>query len=196
MENAFNVGIENGGLRNITDIKMLISYVLSSIGEPMPKSDLIRSIIEDGLANYFDVTEALSSLTHSKTVIEKEFDGETYCEISPEESHLASEIETSVPFSVREKALNTAVMLTSHARNAKETDVEIFKSDNGYTVTCSVNNKDEQLFSVSLLVADELQANFVKDNFIKNPELVYSGALALLAGRSEIIADMIDRTKN
>ncbi len=196
MDNSFNVGIEKGGLRSINDIKMLISYVLSSIGEPMPKSDLIRSIIEDGLANYFDVTEALASLIKGNKVTERDIGGESCCEMSPEESLLAAEIETSVPFSVREKALNTAVMLTSHARNVKETDVEIFKSENGYTVTCSVNNKEEQLFSVSLLVADELQANFVKDNFIKNPELVYSGALALLAGRSEIIADMIDRTKN
>lgn len=196
MEGTFNAGIERGGLHSINDIKMLISYVLSSIGEPMPKGDLVRSIIEEGLANYFDVTEALSSLISGKKVIEKELDGEFYCEISPEEGLLTAEIETSVPYSVREKALNTAVMLNTHARNTKETDVEIFKSEKGYTVTCSVNNNEDQLFSVSLLVADELQANYVKDNFVRNPELVYSGALALLAGRSEIIADMIDRAKN
>lgn len=196
MENTFNAGIEKGGLHNINDIKMLISYVLSSIGEPMPKTDLVNSLIENGLANYFDVTEAVSSLSASGKITELNDNGEIYYEITSLSSIAASEIETSVPFSVREKALNTAVMLTSHSRNAKETDVEIFKSENGYTVTCSVNNNDEQLFSVSLLVADELQANYVKDNFIKNPELVYSGALALLAGKSEIIADMIERSKN
>ncbi|MGN1081762.1 MAG: DUF4364 family protein [Acutalibacteraceae bacterium] len=196
MENAFDAGIDRGGLRNINDIKMLICYVLSSVGEPMQKNILIESLIEDALANYFEVAEALASLISSGRIIEKNIDGAVCCEITPEGGRMTAEIETAVPFSVREKAINCAVMLLSRARNAKETDVEIFQSDSGYTVTCSVNNKNVRLFSVSLLVADELQANFVKDNFVRDPSLVYGGALALLSGKSEIIADMIDRSKN
>lgn len=196
MDNAFDAGIERGGLRSINDIKMLICYVLSSLGEPIAKSLLVESLTVDGLANYFEITDAIASLVSTGRVIEKEADGASLCEITKEGSMLTAEIETAVPYVVREKAINCAVSLISKAKNAKETDVEIFQCENGYMVTCSVNDKSIRLFSVSILVADELQANFVKDNFIKNPGLIYGGAMALLSGKSEIIADMINRSKN
>ena len=60
--NAFLAGVEPGGLRNTGDIGILICYILDTIGTAIGKDDLIDIIQENGLANYFEVSSALSEL--------------------------------------------------------------------------------------------------------------------------------------
>ena len=49
------------------------------------------------------------------------------------------------------------------------------------------------MMQVSVLVADELQALTVKENLLADPSLVYSGVLALLAGKPEILREQMEQ---
>lgn len=49
---AFTGGVEPGGLRSKDEIRILICYLLTSVGAPLAKNDLIQIITENGLANY------------------------------------------------------------------------------------------------------------------------------------------------
>ena len=59
---AFDAGIELGGLRNRDDIRLLVCYLLKSIDAPMTRQMLNDAMQEDGLANFFEVGQAIEEL--------------------------------------------------------------------------------------------------------------------------------------
>ena len=66
---AFTGGIEPGGLRTKNEIRILICYLLASVNAPLSKNDILSIIQDNGLANYFEVTDALSELTEHGNVV-------------------------------------------------------------------------------------------------------------------------------
>ena len=60
---AFSQGVEPGGLRSKTQIKLLINYLVENIKEPINTSVIIEALQLHGLANYFEVTQAIDDLT-------------------------------------------------------------------------------------------------------------------------------------
>ena len=56
---AFIGGIEPGGLRNKNEIRILLCYLVNSIGAPLSREDVLSIMQENGFANYFEVTDAL-----------------------------------------------------------------------------------------------------------------------------------------
>ena len=61
-QDAFSAGVEPGGLWHKNDIRILLCYILSSVPGPLARQDLTQIIQEKGLANYFEVEDALASL--------------------------------------------------------------------------------------------------------------------------------------
>ena len=59
---AFSGGVSLGGHRNTTQIKVLITYLVSRIGEPMKSSMIVEALQVHELANYFETTQALDDL--------------------------------------------------------------------------------------------------------------------------------------
>ena len=59
---AFTGGIELGGLRNRDDIRLLICYILKSVDTPLTRQMLNDAMQEDGLANFFEVGQAIEEL--------------------------------------------------------------------------------------------------------------------------------------
>ena len=47
---AFTEGVLPGGLRNRSEIGVLVCYMLDSAGQPIPKDNLIELICENGFA--------------------------------------------------------------------------------------------------------------------------------------------------
>ena len=52
---AFSQGVEPGGLRSKTQIKLLVNYLVANIREPINSSTIIEALQVHGLANYFEV---------------------------------------------------------------------------------------------------------------------------------------------
>ena len=190
----FEAGVIPGGLREQQDIELLICYLLSSVGTELSREMLYESISPQGLANYFGIGQALSALIANGNVLQRVTGGTEMLSISEQSRVAVAQIETSLPYSVREKALSAALLLLSRARSAKQTQVELDYRPNGSVlVTCTVREGEQIMMQVSVLVADELQALTVKENFLADPSLVYSGVLALLAGKPEILREQMEQ---
>jgi len=193
---TFAQGIEPGGLRTSSDIKMLICYVLGTFNEPLSESHLFEALQEGGLANYFEIGQAISELSIAGNLKQISENGEKCYTITDEGRRYADSVETVLPISVREKAVKTAIYLKSKTKTENENRVEIQKRENGYFVTCTVLDGNKVLMSVGILVADELQALSVKEQFLDNPSMVYGGILALLSGKKEIFGEIMKNDKN
>lgn len=53
---AFDEGIALGGVRSKTEVRILICYLLTTIGVPMSKENVIDALLEKGLTNYFEAS--------------------------------------------------------------------------------------------------------------------------------------------
>lgn len=182
---AFDAGVEPGGLRSKSEIRLLICYLLNSVGEPLSKETIDEVMQTYGLANYFDVSQAISELAQMGSITAQQVQGSTAYTVAHSGRQAAEMLESALPVTVREKAVNAALRLIAKQRRERENKVEIKKEDGRCTVSCTVLDSNAELMQIKLCVADELQAQTVKENFLRDPAGVYQSLIALLAGGFE-----------
>ncbi|MFI3325725.1 MAG: DUF4364 family protein [Clostridia bacterium] len=167
---GFTAGVDLGGLVSQNEIKILICYMLNSVKAPLSGNFIIDIFQRKALANYFETTDAISSLKRQGHIINCEGDVFVLSETGKE---ISVNLERSLPTSVKEKALETAIALLGQAKLEKENNVEIIKIENGYNVICHISGGGFDLMSFTVYVPDLSQAKIVKKNFHKNPEHIY-----------------------
>lgn len=180
---AFTAGIELGGLRTRSDIKLLICYLLSSLKHPLTQEMIVESLQSEGLANYFEVCEAIADLNQLGNIQQVE-GGYTSTQ---DGRRVASVLEASLPITVREKAYKAAIRLLTRIKIEQENKVEITKEPVGYSVDCHVLDGEREMMRVTIQVADQIQADYIKKQFLDNPALIYKGVLALFTGHPEAV---------
>jgi len=173
---AFSAGVELGGLRNTTQIKILINYIANQIKEPVKKEMLIEALGLHGLANYFDATQALNELIDNGNL--SVADGEVL--ITPKGIVSVNELEDELPLTVKETALADLINLKVFEKREGENTVEIAPCEKGYNVTFEVLHKGNQLMSLTVYAADLEQAKLLKRNFLNDPSKVYSTVVTSL----------------
>lgn len=178
---AFDAGIELGGLRSRDDIRLLICYLLKSIDAPMTRQMLNDSMQEDGLANFFEVGQAIEELLKTGNITADILEDEEVITVTEKGREAAELLQTSLPRTVREKAVNSAIRLTTKAKVERDNNIEVKKEDDGgYTITFTLFDRGTELMKLSIYVVDSLQLETVKQNFINDPVKVYSSIITSL----------------
>lgn len=191
---AFSAGIEPGGLRSKDQIRILICYLLSSVGAPLSKEDILNIMQENALANYFEVTDSLSELIEKGSILTVPDQPGLYT-ASDTGRGIAKQLDNMLPLTIRQQAVAAAINLLAKAKREKENKVEIVKTDRGYNVECHISDREMDLMTINLYVPDLFQARMVKDNFHSNPENAYQMMLALMTGNSELAADILNKNR-
>ena len=189
---AFTGGVEPGGLRTKNQIRILICYLLSSVDAPLSRQDIIGIMQDNGLANYFEVTDALAELLGNGNITADE-EHPDLLSATRQARMIAKQLDAAVPLSVRERAVSAAVNLLAAAKRERENKVEIRQTQRGYQITCHISGGDMDLMTVSLYVPDKDQAKLVKRRFYQDPENVYKVLLATLTGDAGLARDFFDK---
>lgn len=177
---AFSQGVKPGGLRSRNEIKILICYIVCKIDSGITKNQLNEILASEGLANYFEVNQALSEVIKNGNV-KVEINGEQEV-LFPTDlgKRNTLQLEDELPYTVKESALNCAVEKMTRLKREQENKIDIVSNANGYDVTISIMDNDDRLLSVTLFVADFEQADHVKEKFLQDPVKTYSTMVALL----------------
>jgi hypothetical protein len=139
------------------------------------------SMQEDGLANFFEVGQAIEELLKTGNITTDIIDDEEVLIVTQRGREAAELLQTSLPRTVREKAVNSAIRLTTRAKVERENKMEVKKEDDGgYTITFTLFDRDTELMKLSIYVVDSLQLETVKQNFINDPVKVYSTIITSL----------------
>lgn len=176
---GFSAGVEPGGLHEDYEIKILICYLLSALKDPLSKSQMNEVLTGNGLVNYFQFADALEELVqdgHIKVIEEMRPEGEFY-RLLPKGKMTALEFERSLPLTVREKSVNSALQIQKKARLRSQNKAEIEKTKDGYIVTCLMKDIGSDLLQLSLFVPTKEQAERVKERFLDDPEILYRSVL-------------------
>ncbi len=90
-------------------------------------------------------------------------------------------LETTLPKTVREKAVNAAIKFFTLAQNKRENKILTEKlPDGGYNVTFILGDEGDELMRLTVFVADSLQLEIVKNNFLEDPVKLYSSIITAL----------------
>lgn len=189
---AFTAGVNLGGLRSKNDIKLLICYMLTSVGEPLSKDEVVSVLQENGLANYFEINDAFSALIGSNNIAPAA-DADSKYVITESGKLIATQLDTALPITIREKTLAAAIDLLAKVKRETENTVTIEEKTNECYVSCTVSGGDgRDLLNITLFVPDFKQASLVKRNFQKDPNLVYSCMLALLTKNFDLVKTALE----
>ena len=179
---AFSAGVEPGGLYSSQEIKILICYMLNGAGEPMPRQAVLNIIAGGGMANFFETGGAIDELLRLENLTE---DADGRLDLTDTGRQAASTLSGLIPYTLRERSVKDALQLLTRIRRERENTVTMKKLENGITVTCTVKDDGAPLLSLSLKVADDLQAQLIREHFLTDPVLLYRSVLAVLTGSAE-----------
>ena len=185
---AFTGGVDPGGLWTKNDIRILICYILDSVGAPLTAGDLSRVLQGKALANYFEAGDALAAL-EAQGHITAGPEGYT---VSATGREIAQGLDTELPIAVRDKALEAALTLLAQSRSRRENRVEIEDLPNGCRVRCGISGGGgTELMSLTLYAPDRAQAKLIEESFYRDPEGVYRLLLAALTGDKEFAKEYL-----
>ena len=178
---TFDTGVDPGGLRTREEIKLLVCYLLSGVNEKITRSQLSEIAIDNGLANYFEMNQAISELVYNGAVASDFADGEECLSVTDSGRASYEVLEKHLPRSVREKAINAAIKMLTLAKNKRENKVTVEPAESGgFHVTFTVADPAEELMRLTVYAADEMQVETLKENFYADPVRLYSGIIASL----------------
>ncbi len=188
---TFDEGISPGGMRSKNEIKTLICYLFNSVKENMDKDLIVQSVLKQGLANYFETSSAFDDLVNNGNLVLADDDSNQYA-LSENGIIIANQLDSTLAYSVKEKALNCALTLLAQKKTERENSVEITKNENGFTVNCTISGGNIELFSFNLYAPQMEQALIIKKNFLENPSKVYKVMLALMTKDKESVGEALE----
>ena len=177
---AMTQGIILGGLRNKNEIRVLLCYLLNSIGTEISKTGLNNIIQSTQLVNFFETNDSLSQMVESGLVSSVFHDGEEYFSLTPEGVEFAEKLDTLLPSYIREAVVNEAIGVVAREKMRGSVDVKTEKLEHGYHVILSVYDGDTVMMRTVLYAADAIQADAVGEKFLQNPEKLYTGIIDIL----------------
>lgn len=170
--NAVSAGVKLGGLFNSTEIRILICYILNAVNEPIPSSILVNELHFEGIANAFEVSDAIVSLADNGNIRLVDKDSDSY-EITQKGIETANTLKTSLSYTVKDRAFALTVKMLARMKNIKQTHFDIEYENNIPYIVCTVLDGDLPLMSIKLLLSDENQSTAIKERFLNDPTGIY-----------------------
>ncbi len=179
-KDAISVGVGKGGLKSTAEIKILVLYLLMSVNEPVPSNQIADLLHIEGIANTFEVNEAFYQLHKNELIVEADDGGDSYL-INNKGRDVGQTLQSSVPFTVREKSVKLLKKMLQRNRHMKETDIVIsHEADGTIKVTCSAIENEKVIMSFWLQATDDAQAIRIRENFLDDPALIYRTLIDML----------------
>ncbi len=170
---AFSAGVKPGGLVSRDEIKILICHLLSRIDKPIPERQMKETLQMEGIANYFEVADAIQQLYSIGHLIREDKDGEEMYRISDTGRDISQTLHRSIPLSVRERSVEAIERMLSRHRIEKETKIIISKAETGYMISCTFMEGNTEQMTIRLQLPSKEEAYRVKEHFLENAVDIY-----------------------
>ena len=171
---AFTAGIEDGGLRSSSSIAILACNINARSEEKLTKKNVVDALVEGKIANYFEITSAISKMIKTDNLVEGE-DG--YLSVTSKCAFNVEMLENDLPITIREKAVELAAKTARLEIYKKENKATVEKDGDKYKVTLHVSDKNCDFMVLSLYFPSKAQAQVVKEKFQTHPGEVYENLI-------------------
>ena len=180
-QNSFGEGVALGGLRSKEEIKLLISYLLKKLDTSVSREKISDFLIEDSIANYFEINQSLSEMIEDGVLLCKlDDEGEETVALMGKTYFRIEEVENLIPRSIRQKALAAATKILNREKVEKDSNITVENVRDGFLVNFELAEEGDTLFRLSVFVADSAQVELVKRNFCDKAAKIYSSVISEL----------------
>lgn len=176
---ASGAGVARGGLFSTAEIKILICYILNAINEPVPVDMLGNVLHYEGIANAFEVSDAIVSLAERGQIVAADENEQSYT-VTASGRDTAETLKSSLSSVVKERAYLAVMKMFAKFKNAKDNAFEITKENGATYLSCSALDGGKPFLTIKLLITDEDQAGFIREKFLENPAKIYSKIIEML----------------
>ena len=174
---------KGGGLKNATDVKIFILFLLNNIRYPLTLDEITELVMADGAVGNFDFTACFSELLEHGHIAKGTEDGQELYMITPKGMETSANLEDSLLTSIRKRSLHTATRYLSLKRRKATVTAEVApRSDGRYTVSCRAVAEEVELAAFSLTIASAEVAEQIRKTFLARPEQVIRGMTAAATG--------------
>lgn len=172
----------HGFIHEKLDIKILILYILRrlpGIVEPETLAELCQC--DDGIG-YFDYSDCLAELVETEHINETEGG----YSITEKGMRNADTVESSLPYSVRNKALKLIAPVADRLRRAAMIKTgHSVDAEGACTVQLAMSDGKGEIINLGILCMDEAQAKYIEKNFRIDAETYYQKIIELLTEKKK-----------
>ena len=167
----------HGLIREKLDIKLLILFILSRLPAPVDRGTLdeLCQSCDDGVG-YFDYSDCLGELMQTGHIAEED---EEYV-ITEKGRRNAATLESSLPYSVRSRALKLIAPTEERLARAAMLRAEIENGGDGCHLSLAMSDGAGEIISLRLLCANEDQAKKMRKTFRRSAEEIYQRIVSIL----------------
>lgn len=194
-DEIFKAGVQPGGPTSHTEIKALVCYILTKLGQAMSFAELHEALQEGSLVNYFELVQVIDGLVESGHLALEAQEGREYYQITETGVQAGREFENSLPLSVRQKALRSAERLLRRKKRESEVLIETRKADGGYYMELSIPEQTGKLVSFTLFLPTREECERVRRRFLNDPVFIYKCVLAMLTGERDVLGELIPQVE-
>lgn len=186
-KDTMTVGVSPDGIKNRTDIRILICYMLDQFPEPLTKGDIIELIYTNQFANYIETLSAIEHLIDNEHLMHN---NETDALLlSPLGKRVTDDLSERLPNTIRKKSRDAIDRMLSRRRNERENGFDAVEQDGGYKVTCTIGSKDPEqgIMSLTCFMPTEERVNDARERFFTDPEGLYRLVFSQLTGDESLL---------
>lgn len=166
-----------GFIHEKLDIKILILFILRRLPGVVDPETLMELCQCDGGIGYFDYSDCLSELVETGHVVETE---EGY-QITEKGARNADAVESSLPYSVRNKAEKLLDPVANQLMRAAMLKAEHEQTDSGCMVSLGMSDGMGEVLNLRFLCSGDEQAKKIEKNFRKDAEGYYQRIVEMLS---------------
>lgn len=187
----FTAGTAPGSPNTENEIKTLVCYILVETNQPMNFSQIHHALRQENLVNYFQLVGDIASLVDSGHLEKTSKNDVDYYTLTDLGRTTANTLDTSLPFTVREKAVTAAKLILAQQQRLDEVRATITPLDEGYLLELSIPYEDDiKLTSFSLYAPTKEEAEKLRRGFLNDPVFLYKSVMALLSGDLSVLGDL------
>jgi len=176
-------------LNTENEIKIFILYLINQINHGVLYDDIANMTYESGYVGYFDFAEIFSKLLDSGDIeksIESEDSSDIY-NITQRGRAIAENLGHLLPAASKTKGTAAAARYSDLKKSGAVHSYTLEEEAGGYRIKCVINEKNSEIFHVSLFIKDKITAEKISRAFKENPGAIYRGVYAMLTGDADFL---------
>ena len=196
-QNTYIPDEKPGSLSNLSDIKILICYLLNEIDQDLTKEQLNSVFQISEMVNYFNYCQAVFELQKSGHLLELGKNSQkSVLSLTPLGVETAIELCDVLPPTIIQRALRTTQKVLKEEKYQQGKQIHISQTEDGYLVRLQILEVGSDLLDICLFAPNLAQAKRISNEFQYKTIDIYRGMIAILYNDSEHLAQVVKDIEN